>query len=122
MVVAAAAVAQQQFEGSAVFNTTDPDPGNAITPLYEYDHSNNHCSITGGYVYNGAAIPALVGRYVFADFCSREIWALRRDGSSVSVSKLGTVPGNPSSFGEDAAGEIYITSFDGKIYKIVPSP
>ncbi|MDP9140214.1 MAG: PQQ-dependent sugar dehydrogenase [Pseudomonadota bacterium] len=112
----------RKFEGTQIYNAGDPDPGNAIAPLYEYDHGNDRCSITGGYVYRGAAIPTLVGRYVFADFCSREIWALRRDGGNVTVTALGTVPGNPSSFGEDAAGELYITAFDGKIYKLVSVP
>lgn len=58
---------------------------------------------------------------MFADFCSREVWALRREGGAVSVVKLGSVPGRPSSFGEDAAGELYVTAFDGKIYKLVPA-
>jgi glucose/arabinose dehydrogenase len=112
----------RKYEGAQVYNATDPVPDDAIAPVYEYDHSGDRCSITGGYVYRGAAIPALVGRYVFADFCSREVWALRRDGGDVSVTALGSVPGNPSSFGEDAAGELYITAFDGKIYKLVPAP
>ncbi len=112
----------RKYEGTQVYNATDPVPDDAIAPVYEYDHSGDRCSITGGYVYRGAAIPALVGRYVFADFCSREVWALRRDGGNVSVTALGSVPGNPSSFGEDAAGELYITAFDGKIYKLVPAP
>ncbi len=112
----------RKYEGTQVYNDSDPVPQNAIAPLYEYDHGSGRCSITGGYVYRGSAIPNLVGRYVFADFCSREVWALRRDGSAVAISELGTVPGRPSSFGEDANGELYITAFDGKIYKIVPSP
>ncbi len=112
----------RKYEGTQVYNEGDPAPDNAIPPLYEYDHGNDRCSITGGYVYRGSAIPALVGRYVFADFCSREVWALRRDSSVGSITVLGTVPGNPSSFGEDAAGELYITAFDGKIYKLMPAP
>lgn len=110
----------RKFEGTQVFEPDDPTPDNTIGPLYEYDHGDGRCSVTGGTVYRGSAIPALVGRYVFADFCSREVWALRRDGSGVDVVELGSVPGNPSSFGEDRDGELYITAFDGKIYKLVP--
>jgi glucose/arabinose dehydrogenase len=110
----------RKFEGTQVFNAGDPTPDDAIAPLYEYDHGNGRCSITGGTVYRGSAIPALVGRYVFADFCSREVWALRRAGSTVEVAELGLVPGRPTSFGEDAAGELYITAFDGKVYKLAP--
>ncbi|MFP5305153.1 MAG: PQQ-dependent sugar dehydrogenase, partial [Gammaproteobacteria bacterium] len=110
----------RKFEGTQVFNAADPTPPDAIAPVYEYDHANGRCSITGGYVYRGSAIPALVGEYVFADFCSGELWSLQRSGDGVEVTALGTVPGNPSSFGEDAAGELYVTSFDGKIYKLVP--
>ncbi|HEY1077569.1 MAG TPA: PQQ-dependent sugar dehydrogenase [Fontimonas sp.] len=112
----------RKFEGTQVYNDDDPTPANAIAPLYEYDHGGGRCSITGGTVYRGSAIPDLVGRYVFADFCSRQVWALRRDGDAVAVIELGTVPGQPSSFGEDADGELYITAFDGRIYKIVPAP
>lgn len=110
----------RKFEGTQVYNEGDPDPGNATPPIYEYDHGNGRCSVTGGHVYRGEAIPALTGRYVFADFCSREVWALRRDGAGVRIDLLGTLPGNPSSFGEDGAGELYITAFDGKVYKLAP--
>lgn len=112
----------RKFEGTQVYNNGDPVPDNAIPPIYEYDHGGGRCSITGGYVYRGTAIPALVGRYVFADFCSREVWALRGNGNGGSIVLLGSVPGNPSSFGEDAAGELYITAFDDRIYKLVPAP
>ncbi len=110
----------RKFEGTQVYNRDDPDPGNTVAPVYEYDHANGRCSVTGGYVYRGNAIPALRGQYVFADFCSREVWSLVRDGASVRVTALGQVPGRPTSFGEDADGELYITAFDSRIYKIMP--
>ncbi len=110
----------RKFEGTRIHNATDPDPGNAVAPLYEYDHSGGRCSIIGGYVYRGSALTARVGQYFYADFCSREVWALRRNGADVDIDFIGTVPDNPSSFGEDLAGELYITAFDGKIYKLVP--
>lgn len=104
----------------------DAAPANAQNPVFEYAHGDTpRCSITGGYVYRGTAITGLVGRYVYADFCSREVWALRMSGSTVLSNVLiGTLPAGamPTSFGEDASGELYITAFDGKLYKLVPPP
>ena len=86
-------------------------------------------TIVGGYVYRGAAIPTLKGTYFYADFTRGRIWSLKYDGTTVSelverTSELDP-PGtarilNPSSFGEDSAGELYIADYDdGEIYKIV---
>ena len=111
----------RKFEGKHVFNAADPDPGNTLLPLLEYDHSGGRCSVIGGYVYRGGAIGALRGVYLYADYCSGELWGLTRAMGTASSTLLGDVPGNPTSFGEDAAGEIYVTSFDGNIYKIVPN-
>lgn len=77
------------------------------------------CSVTGGYVYRGAADTALRGAYLYADFCSGAIWGLRHDGGGMTDQRLlldtslGIV-----SFGEDAAGELYITAFDGQVYRV----
>jgi glucose/arabinose dehydrogenase len=110
----------RKFEGTLTYNAADPTPADAIAPLYEYDHSVNRCTIIGGYVYRGAAMPAYAGRYFFADFCTGELWTLSRSGGAVTVDPVGQVPGNPTSFGEDAGGELYVTSFDGHVYKLVP--
>ena len=111
----------RKFEGTRVHNASDPDPGNAVDPVYEYDHSGDRCSIIGGYAYRGSALPAHVGDYFYADFCSREVWGLRRNGGNVTSFFVGLVPANPSSFGEDLAGELYLTAFDGKIYQLAPA-
>ena len=111
----------RKFEGTLVFDADDPDPGNAIAPLFEYDHSNDRCSVIGGYVYRGGALTGWGGAYFYADFCSGELWALQRNGAAVTSTALGTIPGNPTAFGEDLAGELYVTSFDGKVYKLVPA-
>ena len=58
-----------------------------VAPVYEYDHTGK-CAITGGYVYRGARYPAFKGAYFFADFCSGELWALKRTSSAPAVSKL----------------------------------
>lgn len=79
-------------------------------------------SITGGYVYRGQQIPHLQGMYIYGDFETGLIWGLRYDGQRVTEHRyLTRVPGI-TSFGEDRQGELYIVSFKGRIYKIVPLP
>lgn len=117
------------MEGSDCFNpATNCNPGNLILPIYEYSHSGG-CSVSGGYVYRGCAIPELPGAYFFADYCSNEIWSLKYDGANLSeltdwTSQL--VPEDAASFsaivsfGEDAWGELYIVDRDlDAVYKIV---
>ncbi len=94
-----------------------------IDPVSEYDHSNGNVSITGGFVYRGSAIPALIGRYVFADFASGRIWALQSDGSGGYTNEelLNTSTG-PSSFGVDQDGELYIADYsNGRIMQLIPT-
>lgn len=87
-------------------------------PITEYTHAEG-CSITGGHVYRGSRVTSLYGAYVYGDFCSGKIWALRFDGVQVTEHlELVDSPLQISSFGEDADGELYILSFDGKIYQL----
>jgi glucose/arabinose dehydrogenase len=86
-------------------------------PIHEYGHDRG-CSVTGGYVYRGRAIPELVGRYLFADYCNGRIWALRRDGNAADVSVLLESRRRVSSFGEDAAGELYVCDHEGSILRL----
>ncbi|HVY55076.1 MAG TPA: PQQ-dependent sugar dehydrogenase [Thermodesulfobacteriota bacterium] len=97
-------------------------------PIYDYTHSGGNCSVTGGYVYRGEAIPDLDGTYFFADFCTGKIWSFMRSGSTVAQFKdrtaelkpiTGQTINNITSFGEDDDGEIYIVDRDGEIFKIV---
>ena len=72
---------------------------------------NGRCSVTGGYVYRGSAIPALRGWYVYGDYCSGEVWAVASGASRPAkpVVLLGAGSGRLiSSFGEDNAGELYL--------------
>jgi glucose/arabinose dehydrogenase len=101
-------------------------------PIYEYSHggSPSRCSITGGYVYRGCAIPDLQGTYFFADYCSNQIWSFRFDGFAISeftdrtaelAPNVGTIA-SISSFGEDAYGELYVCDLSGgEVFKIVPA-
>lgn len=108
-------------EGAHDFNTSDPRPSTPlIDPIFEYTHDNGRCSITGGVVYRGGALPKLTGQYLYGDFCSGDVWALSHDNGQRALAnvRLGSVP-NPSGFGEDAAGEVYLTAFgDGSVYRI----
>jgi len=97
-------------------------------PIVEHPHSGGDCSVTGGYVYRGCALPNLLGTYFYADFCTGTIRSFRYIGGAVTEQQDRTAQltppqgllGSISSFGEDAAGELYIVSLDGSIYKIVP--
>ena len=89
-------------------------------PIIEYDH-NEGCSVTGGYVYRGRLWDSIYGSYIYGDFCSGLIWALDFDGLKVTNLKLLLDSDlQISSFGEDEKGEIYILSFDDKIYRLKP--
>jgi hypothetical protein len=100
----------------------------ATNPVYDYGRSLG-VSVTGGYVYRGAKIPALQGTYIFGDYQSARLWSFNLSGSGVANLQERTAelnPGSPkpirsiSSFGEDATGELYICDYaDGEIFKIV---
>lgn len=106
------------FEGRRR-NFDEPAPG-AIPPVIEHTHDDGWCSITGGYVVRDPGLPALAGRYVYGDFCQGRLRAatLRR-GAAEGDRELGLkrVP-NLSSFGEDAAGRVYVVSLDGPVYRL----
>ena len=109
------------MEGFHCFSPQDGCDQTGLTlPVIEYGRSDG-CSVTGGYVYRGERLPSLSGAYVYADFCSGRIWALRHDGTSV-VEHLEIFDADfqISSFAEDQSGELLILSFDESIYRIVP--
>lgn len=96
-----------------------PVPEGLTAPFAEYNH-NEGCSITGGYVYRGAEIPALQGVYFFGDYCSGIIWASYRDASGAWVTTQFMESGlTISSFGLDEAGEIYVMDHTGSVTKLV---
>ncbi|NIM20195.1 MAG: glucose sorbosone dehydrogenase [Candidatus Latescibacteria bacterium] len=109
------------MEGSSCFEPSSGcDQTDLILPVWEYPHSVGR-SITGGYVYRGTAIPELVGAYIYGDFITGKIWALRFDGVNPATNtELIDADFNISSFGVDGDGEIYICAFDGKIHKLIP--
>jgi hypothetical protein len=89
-------------------------------PVIDYGHGNG-CSITGGYVYRGSAIPEIAGRYFYSDYCSG--W-LRRflvaNGAATEQRDWNIAPiGNIQSFGVDSTNEIYALTADGSVFKLV---
>lgn len=100
------------------------DRSGLTLPVVEYDHGQG-CSITGGYVYRGAAIPALQGVYFYSDFCQGFVRSFRFVGGQVTRQQDWQTlrpGGNVTSFGEDAAGEIYILTMQGGVYRVVSRP
>jgi hypothetical protein len=101
---------------------------NLTLPIHDYAHTPGCVSITGGYVYNGCAIPGLVGTYLFADYCKVQVWSFEYDGVTVSnftdrtaeLVGTGGAISTIASFGEDALGELYLCDASGgRVYKIV---
>jgi glucose/arabinose dehydrogenase len=89
-------------------------------PIVEYPLTAGDCAVIGGYVYRGARLPFLYGAYVYGDFCSGRIWALRYDGSRVTEHRELAASSLPiAAFGEEPEGEIYILSFDRRMYRLV---
>ena len=107
------------FEGSRRFEEKSAGPGELVFPVYEYGREDGNCTVVGGYVYRGKARPAERGRYTVGDYCSGIVWSFR-----VASGKAAGVRIEPfripslTSFGEDAAGELYATSHEGTIYRI----
>ena len=126
------------YEGSQLYLSSTTTPCGSCTapgcefhfPAHEYNHTLGRCSLTGGYVYRGCAIPDLQGSYFFADYCSNTIWSGKFVNgllTSVTDRTAQLAPGGGlainsiTSFGEDAKGEMYICDQGGEIFKIVPA-
>jgi glucose/arabinose dehydrogenase len=111
------------FEGRARYNA-DQSPDGTVPPVFQYSHENGNCSVTGGYVYRGAAIPALRGAYLYTDYCGSGVRAVVVDvnGNAGTAIQLTDEPGSIVSFGEDADGEVYVCSLGGNtVYRIDPA-
>lgn len=115
------------YEGNNTFNTSGCAAQSTMTfPVHTFDHSAGRCSITGGYVYRGAAIPSLRGTYFFGDFCGGQVYSFRYGAGGVyafhdrtaELTAQGQAVQLITSFGEDAAGEVYIVCQPGDIFRI----
>jgi glucose/arabinose dehydrogenase len=107
------------LEGTECFEADPCDLPGSVLPIYEYAHSEG-CSVTGGVVYRGAAIPELAGQFLFADYCTGWVRSVDRSGEMREWFPAGTFAGI-TAFGADAAGEVYITSTNGSVYGLTRS-
>ena len=108
------------MEASHCYNAATCDSTGLTPPVTEYDHSLG-CSITGGYVYRGAAYPALQGIYLYADYCSGKVWGLQNDGGW-QFQKLLESGLSVSAFGEGESGELYLADLaSGTIDQVTAS-
>jgi glucose/arabinose dehydrogenase len=110
------------MEGSLCFNPASGcDTSGKVFPVAEYANNSTTCAVTGGYVYRGVQSPPMTGIYFYGDFCSGEIWGLLQQSPNVWDSDLiMDTSFLISSFGEDEAGELYLTDYSsGSVQKIV---
>jgi glucose/arabinose dehydrogenase len=103
-------------EGSTV-------PDGAVDPVLVYEHNPDNCAaVTGGYVYRGTRIAALIGAYVWGDHCSGDVQALVvRDGALVAGRSLDVTVPQLTSFGEDNDGELWLLSLAGPVFRLIPA-
>lgn len=117
------------MEGGRCFHVTDCDPANYTSPVYTYHHTADlsddgvvGASITGGYVYRGSEIPEIDGTYFYADWVAQWIRGFEFVDGEVTehkdwTSDLGGAVGSVTSFGLDGHGELYLTTYEGGVYK-----
>ena len=119
------------FSTAQCMNPPACNSAGLVLPIHQYITGGN-CTVVGGYVYRGCAIPDLDGTYFFADYCSGRIWSFTPDGQNFVPNSAKTERtaelrpstgafGRITSFGEDARGEILIVGRNGSIYKIMPA-
>lgn len=110
-----------RMEGTHCFQRgCDPMAENLTLPIHEYTHAEG-CSITGGYVYRGSAIPEANGHYFYADWCGQWVRSFRfTDGEVADHQTRFEDAGQINSFGVDSEGELYLLTYEGAVKKIVP--
>jgi glucose/arabinose dehydrogenase len=103
-------------------NGGTPNPGGTTKPIFVYSHERGggSCSVIGGYVVRDHSLPTLYGKYVYADLCEGQLRSLVPHlGGAGGDRKLGLQVESPTSFGEDDAGHLYVTSENGPVYRLV---
>ncbi len=104
------------MEGSLCYTASKCPMAGDTLPVTEYSHTGGNCSITGGYVYRGSAYPAMVGLYVFADWCSGKIWTVSPTGGAETLRYDSQQ--HPTSFGESESGELYMVTSAGSLLRV----
>ena len=109
------------MEGLHCFQSENCETQGLVIPALEYEHSEGACSITGGYVYRGDAIPTIRGHYFYSDFCAGFLRSFRFSDGGADDEREWDVGelGNVLSFGEGADGELYILSGEGNVYRLI---
>jgi len=108
------------YEGRSRFEPKAPNPrGRLVFPIAVYSLGGGFCAVSGGFVYRGRTVPSAAGRYFYGDNCTGTIWSLRVVGGRARSARKErfTLPGI-SSFGEDAAGELYAVTLNGRLWKL----
>lgn len=106
------------YEGFERFNE-DQSPDGVTPPIHVYEHGDAGCSVTGGPVYRGAAIPELVGWYLYGDYCSGNVVGLRIEDRAVADTILLVSAGPVSAIREDPSGELWVLTLDGTVSRVV---
>jgi hypothetical protein len=107
-----------EMEGTHPFDGGE-NPDDGVLPIFEYGRDEG-CSIIGGHVYRGEDIPALVGSYLFADYCAAGIRGLQVHRGTVIDARTWDLPvTEPYSFGRDDDGELYVLQQGGQVRKLV---
>ena len=102
---------------------TNCDDGTLTHPIFEYAHiPAGRCAVIGGFRYRGTLVPDLVGMYVYGDLCSGEVFAATQSGGTWSSVVLKDTTFVISGFGEDEAGELYLTNLSGLVYRVEQTP
>jgi len=113
------------MEGFHCYNPPNGCDTTGLTlPIFEYQHTAGNCSVTGGYVYRGTELTLLVGKYVYADYCTGNIWALTYDGVNPPTNELVVAAGFPiSTFGLDQNNALYVCRYGNTaaVYKLTGS-
>ena len=112
------------MEGTICTPGVNPDCNKTglTLPVLDYDHGSGTCSVTGGYVYRGSAIPEIQGAYFYADYCAGWVKSfVYRNGTAMDHKNWKSLRpgGNITSFGEDGQGELYILTSQGGVYRII---
>ena len=112
-----------QFEGELSFDPTRPGPHPPKPPMHVYSHDNGGCAITGGYVIRDPRLPALIGRYLYADYCTGDLRTFLPDVANqraLGDSSTGVSLPGLSSFGRSANGRLYAAQLNGRVSRLDP--
>jgi len=101
------------MEGYHCYGSSSCNQNGLTLPVHEYDHSGGACSVTGGFVYRGTLSPALRGQYFYADYCTGEVFGLKRDGDEFISRLVGPTNNNVASLAQGLDGEVYVLSYSG---------